>query len=61
MKFLHERFSAFPLALTLYNIDIYQHKTGSASPCTRCEVWVLILCLNFVYISAVLWRIDITT
>src|SRR5438128_7024657 len=61
MKFLHERFSALLLALTLYNIYIYQHKTCSVSPLTHCEVRLLILCTNFVYILAALWRIDTTT
>ena len=61
LKFLHERFSALLLALTLYNIYIYQHKTCSVSPLTHCEVRLLILCTNFVYILAALWRIDTTT
>src|SRR6516225_1462715 len=61
MKFLHERFSALLLALTLYNIYIYQHKTCSVSPRTHCEVRLLILCTNFVYILAALWGIDTTT
>jgi hypothetical protein len=61
IKFLHERLSAFPLALTLYHIYIYQHKTCSTSRRMRAEVSLVTMCRNFVYISAALWRIDTTT
>jgi hypothetical protein len=61
IKFLHERLSAFPLALTLYHIYIYQHKTCSTSRRMRDEVSLVTMCRNFVYISAALWRIDTTT
>jgi hypothetical protein len=61
IKFLHERLSAFPLALTLYHIYIYQHKTCSTSRRMRYEVSLVTMCRNFVYISAALWRIDTTT
>jgi len=61
IKFLHERFSAFPLALTLYHIYIYQHKTCSTNRRMRYAVSLVTLCSNFVYISAALWRIDTTT
>jgi len=47
MKFLHERFSAFPLALTLYHIYIYQHKTCSTSRLMRYEVSLVTMCRNF--------------
>jgi hypothetical protein len=61
IKFLHERFGAFPFALTLYHLYIYQHKICSTSRLMRYEVSLVTMCRNFVYISAALWRIDTTT
>jgi hypothetical protein len=61
IKFLHARFRAFPLALTLYHIYIYQHKTCSTNRRMRYAVSLVTMCRNFVYISAALWRIDTTT
>jgi hypothetical protein len=61
IKFLHEQLRAFPLALTLYYIYIYQHKTCSTNRRMRYEISLVTRCRNFVYISAALWRIDTTT
>ncbi len=61
IKFLPERFSPFPLALTLYHIYSYQHKTCATNRRMRSEVSLVTMCRNFVYISAALWRIDTTT
>ena len=61
IKFLHERFSPFPLALTLYHIYIYQHKTCSTNRRMRYAVSLVTMCRNVVYISAALWRIETTT
>src|SRR5262249_18062200 len=51
IKFLHERFRTFPLALTLYHIYIYQHKTCSTNRRMRYEVSLVTICRNFVYTS----------
>jgi len=61
MKFLPERLSALPLALTRYHIYIYQHKTCSTSRCMCYEVSLVTRCRHFVYISAALWRVETTT
>ena len=60
MQFLHERFRAFPLAVTLYHSYLYQHKTCSTSRRMRSAVSLVTMGRNFVYISAALWRIDTT-
>ena len=50
----HELLRAITLALTLYHICIYRHEVPWADLPILPDAWHLILCLNFVYISAVL-------